>query len=145
MPYTELVDIWSMGCVLYELYTGKILFPGKDNNDMLKLMQQVKGSFPSKKLKKAEFVKKHFDSELKFKLRSVDSLTKKVLTTCVRNVPGRKDLLNMLKSFTPININPREKEKIPQLADLLDKVFALDPDRRLSVDDALNHAFIKDE
>jgi len=78
MVYDELVDMWSLGCVLYELYTGKILFPGKDNNDMLKLIMQLKGPFPSKKLKRAEFVDKHFDKELKFRLKSIDPLSKKV-------------------------------------------------------------------
>jgi serine/threonine protein kinase len=52
LHYNELSDMWSIGCVLYELYTGKILFPGKDNNDMLKYIMQYKGPFPAKKLKK---------------------------------------------------------------------------------------------
>jgi serine/threonine-protein kinase PRP4 len=46
------MDMWSVGCVLYELFTGKILFPGRTNNDMLKLMMDVKGPFPKKMLKK---------------------------------------------------------------------------------------------
>ena len=36
--YNYAVDVWSVGCTLFELYTGKILFPGKTNNHMLKLM-----------------------------------------------------------------------------------------------------------
>jgi hypothetical protein len=44
--------MWSIGCALYKLYTGKILFLGNDNNDMLKYIKQYKGSFPTKKLKK---------------------------------------------------------------------------------------------
>lgn len=46
------MDMWSVGCVLYELFTGKILFPGRTNNEMLKLMMDVKGPFPKKMLKK---------------------------------------------------------------------------------------------
>lgn len=38
--------------MLYELFTGKILFPGRTNNEMLKLMMDVKGPFPKKMLKK---------------------------------------------------------------------------------------------
>ena len=44
-----------MGCVIYELFTGKILFPGKTNNEMLKLIMDVKGPFPKKMLKKGAF------------------------------------------------------------------------------------------
>jgi serine/threonine protein kinase len=34
--------MWSVGCVLYELFTGKILFPGRTNNEMLKVMMDTK-------------------------------------------------------------------------------------------------------
>ena len=44
------LDIWSVGSVIYELFTGKILFPGKTNNEMLKLIMDVKGPFPKKML-----------------------------------------------------------------------------------------------
>lgn len=40
--------MWSVGCTLYELYTGKILFPGKTNNHMLKLAMDLKGKMPNK-------------------------------------------------------------------------------------------------
>lgn len=42
------IDMWSVGCTLYELYTGKILFPGKTNNHMLKLAMDLKGKMPNK-------------------------------------------------------------------------------------------------
>ena len=30
------MDMWSIGCVVYELFTGRILFNGRTNNEMLK-------------------------------------------------------------------------------------------------------------
>uniref|UniRef100_A0A7M4DX82 Serine/threonine-protein kinase PRP4 homolog n=1 Tax=Crocodylus porosus TaxID=8502 RepID=A0A7M4DX82_CROPO len=44
------IDMWSVGCTLYELYTGKILFPGKTNNHMLKLAMDLKGKMPNKQV-----------------------------------------------------------------------------------------------
>ncbi|XP_064632614.1 mitogen-activated protein kinase 12-like [Lineus longissimus] len=34
--YTESVDIWSVGCIMAELYTGRALFKGTDSLDQLK-------------------------------------------------------------------------------------------------------------
>jgi serine/threonine protein kinase len=36
LKYEFGVDLWSAGCTIYELYTGKIMFPGHTNNDMLR-------------------------------------------------------------------------------------------------------------
>ena len=46
LPYDYAIDIWSAGCTLFELYTGKILFPGRSNNQMLRLMMECRGRFP---------------------------------------------------------------------------------------------------
>ena len=61
VPYDCSLDIWSIGCTLYELYTGKILFPGRSNNQMLLLMMELKGRFNSKMIKKAKFGDLYFD------------------------------------------------------------------------------------
>ena len=37
MKYDFGVDLLSSGATFYELYTGKIMFPGQSNNHMLKL------------------------------------------------------------------------------------------------------------
>ena len=53
--------MWSIGCTLYELYTGKILLPGRSNNNMLLLMMELKGRFNSKMIKRAKFGDHYFD------------------------------------------------------------------------------------
>ena len=40
--------MWSVGCTLTELYSGKILFPGSSNNHMIKLAMDLKGKMPNK-------------------------------------------------------------------------------------------------
>lgn len=35
IAYNSSVDIWSFICIVFELYTGRPLFPGKSNNDQL--------------------------------------------------------------------------------------------------------------
>ena len=59
LPYDHPLDMWSVGCCLYELYTGKVLFPGPSNNAMLRLHMELKGPFPKKMLRKVSFTCLH--------------------------------------------------------------------------------------
>jgi serine/threonine protein kinase len=69
------IDIWSIGCTLYELYTGKILFPGRSNNQMLLHMMELKGRFNSKMIKKAQFGSSYFDEMGGFESIEQDKVT----------------------------------------------------------------------
>ena len=42
--YTNKVDIWSAACVIYELVTGKILFPGSGDLEVLCNIFEVRGT-----------------------------------------------------------------------------------------------------
>ncbi|CAA3006103.1 serine threonine- kinase prpf4B [Olea europaea subsp. europaea] len=78
LPYDHPMDIWSVGCCLFELYAGKVLFPGATNNDMLRLHMELKGPFPKKMLRKGAFTDQHFDQDLNFLALEEDPVTKKV-------------------------------------------------------------------
>ena len=41
IPYQAAIDMWSFGCILYELYVGYPLFPGEDEKDHMALMMEV--------------------------------------------------------------------------------------------------------
>lgn len=61
MPYDYAVDMWSIGCTLYEMYTGKILFTGDSNNQMLKAIMEIRGKFSPKLHKRGQLSHMHFD------------------------------------------------------------------------------------
>ena len=48
LKYDFNLDLWSVGTTIYELTTGKIMFPGHSNNQMLKLFMELKGKIPNK-------------------------------------------------------------------------------------------------
>lgn len=70
--------MWSIGCTLYELFTGKILFTGRTNNQMLRSIMECRGKFPHKLLRKGQFTMLHFDDMLNFRSIEKDKITGKV-------------------------------------------------------------------
>lgn len=40
IPYSTTIDVWSLGCIAYELLMGKPLFPGKSNEDQIHLIHE---------------------------------------------------------------------------------------------------------
>ncbi|VDO88031.1 unnamed protein product [Haemonchus placei] len=44
IPHDYGIDLWSIAVTIYEVYTGKIMFPGKSNNHMLKLRDRSRRS-----------------------------------------------------------------------------------------------------
>ncbi|KAI4368995.1 hypothetical protein MLD38_017490 [Melastoma candidum] len=136
LPYDHPVDIWSVGCCLYELYTGKVLFPGATNNDMLRLHMELKGPFPKKMLRKGAFTDQHFDQDLNFLATEEDPVTKKAIKRMILNIKP-KDIGSIIKGSSGEDPN-----MLANFKDILDKIFMLDPDKRMTVQQALSHPFI---
>ena len=70
--------MWAVGCTLFEVYSGKILFPGKNNNEMLKLMMELKGKVPHRMARRGMFKDQHFDANFNFLYSAIDRVTEKV-------------------------------------------------------------------
>lgn len=41
--YTPAIDMWSLGCILYELFVGFPLFAGEDEKEQMQCIMEVKG------------------------------------------------------------------------------------------------------
>nr|GMD21239.1 serine/threonine-protein kinase prpf4B [Ipomoea batatas] len=136
LPYDHPIDMWSVGCCLFELYIGKVLFPGPTNNDMLRLHMEFKGPFPKKMLRKAAFTDQHFDQDLNFYATEEDPITKKAIRKLIVNIRPRD--IGAIISGSP----GEDPKMLTHFKDLLDRIFVLDPDKRLTVSQALSHPFI---
>ncbi|XP_048971169.1 mitogen-activated protein kinase 12 isoform X3 [Canis lupus baileyi] len=90
MRYTQTVDIWSAGCIMAEMITGKTLFKGSDHLDQLKEIMKVTGTPP------AEFVQRLQSAEAKNYMKGLPELQK-------------KDFASILTNASPLAVNLLEK------------------------------------
>lgn len=78
MPYEYAIDMWSIGCTLYELYTGKILFTGDSNNQMLRAIIEIRGKMSPKLYRRGQLWQMHFDDMGNFISQERDKILGKV-------------------------------------------------------------------
>ena len=90
IPYNAAIDMWSFGCILYELYVGYPLFPGEDEKEHMALMMEVKGVPPRSVLGRATRRKVFFDED--YQPIIVPNSKGKM------RVPNSKSLPNMIQS-----------------------------------------------
>nr|XP_022907633.1 serine/threonine-protein kinase prp4 [Onthophagus taurus] len=143
IPYDYAIDMWSAACTIYELYTGRILFSGKSNNQMLKFFMDMKGKIPNKVIRKGAFKEKHFDANCNFLYHEIDKVTEREKVVVMTMVKPTRDLQSELVAGQAL---PQDQlRKVTQLKDLLDKALAVDPAKRISLNNALTHPFIQDK
>ncbi len=147
LPYDRTIDMWSVAVTLFELYTGKAMFPGRNNNEMLWLAMEYKGPFPHRLIKqhlrqfeKVPGLKPHFAEDLRFLRQDTDPVTG---ATKVRMVAVTERTKNIRSVLLAGNSGGDSREMLLSFADLLEKCSALDPRRRIHVSDVLSHPFIK--
>ncbi|EXJ83000.1 CMGC/DYRK/PRP4 protein kinase [Capronia epimyces CBS 606.96] len=142
VPYDYGIDTWSIGCTLFELYTGKILFTGRNNNGMLRAIMECRGKFPHKLLRRGALAYEYFDDLLNFRSEETDKVTGRTLIKMIdiKAKPVR-DLRSRLLPKDK-RMNEQERKEIESFVDLLDKCLDLRPEKRITPNDALKHPFI---
>jgi len=145
------IDTFAMGCTLYECFTGRILLKGKNNNDMILKIIELKGRIPSKVIKRGQVWKNHFTDTLDFQYMDQDKYTKDEVVRTITDFTVKKSMEDLilervgterLKSTTPEDQQYVKKAK--QFADLLTLMTSLDPEKRITPAEALNHRFLTD-
>ncbi|KAB7503646.1 Dual specificity tyrosine-phosphorylation-regulated kinase 2 [Armadillidium nasatum] len=123
LAYGLPIDMWSLGCILAELYTGYPLFPGENEVEQLACIMEALGQPPHHLLVNASRRRLFFDS--KGSPRCITNSKGK------KRRPGSKDLASILKSPDSLFV------------DFISKCLDWDPSQRLTPDEALQHEWLQ--
>lgn len=122
LNYHMAIDMWSLGCILAELFTGFPIFPGENEQEQLACIMEVLG-VPDRDLINRSTRKKLFFDPTGAPRPVVNSKGR-------RRRPGSKTLTQVLKCDDE------------QFVDFIAKCLHWDPDRRMKPQAALRHPFV---
>uniref|UniRef100_A0A671RB72 dual-specificity kinase n=2 Tax=Sinocyclocheilus anshuiensis TaxID=1608454 RepID=A0A671RB72_9TELE len=121
-PYSMAIDMWSLGCILAELYTGYPLFPGESEVEQIACIMEIMGLPPNDFVQTASRRRLFFDS--KGNPRNITNSKGK------KRRPNSKDLASVLKTNDP------------QFLDFIRRCLVWDPTKRMTPDEGLQHEWI---
>ncbi|KAF1985206.1 kinase-like protein [Aulographum hederae CBS 113979] len=149
-------DIWSIGCILVEFFTGDALFQTHDNLEHMAMMEPVCGSKVDREIVRAvtkaernssknpavQYVnKQNWDKAATdkthsyFKSSKLDYPNPDTPRASKKYVKAMKKLSDVIPPTTDFN---------RQFLDLLKKVFVYNPDKRITAKQALKHPWFKE-
>lgn len=122
IPYTIAIDMWSLGCILAELYTGRPLLPGESEHDQLVLIMEMFGTPSSNVLAKSTKKDLFFDGKV---------LKDPTIKNGVLKIPGSKKLYESVCSTDE------------DFLDFISKCLEIDPCERMTPQAALQHPWMQ--
>ncbi|XP_020291528.1 probable serine/threonine-protein kinase clkA isoform X1 [Pseudomyrmex gracilis] len=122
LGWSQPCDVWSIGCILFELYLGITLFQTHDNREHLAMMERILGSIPHRMARKTK-TKYFYHGQLDWDDKS--SAGRYVRENC-------KPLHRYMLS---------DDEEHRQLFDLIQRMLDYEPSQRITLKDALMHPF----
>jgi dual specificity tyrosine-phosphorylation-regulated kinase 2/3/4 len=122
MEYGMAIDMWSLGCIMAELFTGYPLFPGENEKDQILAIMEIMGVPPTYVLEKSTRRKIFFDSSNQPRI--------------VANSKGRK------RRPASKTLEEALKSTDRYFLDFLRRCLEWDPQLRMTPMDALKHPFI---
>lgn len=152
LPFCESIDMWSLGCVIAELFLGWPLYPGSSEYDQIRYISQTQGNPAEHMLNAAtktnRFYYRETDSNFPFWRLKVPEEHES--ETNIKSKEARKYIFNCLDDMAQVNVPTdleggellAEKADRREFIDLLKRMLTLDQDRRITPGEALNHNFV---
>ncbi|KAK4201862.1 putative serine/threonine-protein kinase [Triangularia verruculosa] len=131
-------DIWSIGCILVEFFTGDALFQTHDNLEHLAMMEAVVNARIDTHLVQAVNRQQRNGTNPAakyFKRSRLDYPTADTTRQSKRFVKAMKTLPDII---------PPNNKFLKEFLDLLQKIFVYDPARRITAKEALRHPWFQE-
>uniref|UniRef100_A0A8W7PQT4 Protein kinase domain-containing protein n=1 Tax=Anopheles coluzzii TaxID=1518534 RepID=A0A8W7PQT4_ANOCL len=122
LGWSQPCDVWSIGCIMFELYQGVTLFPTHDNREHLAMMERILGTIPYRMARQTR--------SKYFRYGKLDWDEKSSTGRYVRD--NCKPLHRCVITDKPDHL---------QLFDLIRKMLEYEPSKRITLDKALRHPF----
>ncbi|XP_044730805.1 dual specificity protein kinase CLK2 isoform X5 [Chrysoperla carnea] len=122
LGWAQPCDVWSIGCIIFELYLGITLFQTHDNREHLAMMERILGTIPYRMARKTK-TKYFYHGKLDWDEKS--SAGRYVRENC-------KPLVRYQTS---------DDDDHKELFDIIQKMLEYDPAQRITLADALRHPF----
>ncbi|CAH8503335.1 unnamed protein product [Schistosoma turkestanicum] len=148
LPFDEAIDMWSLGCVLAELFLGWPLYPGSSEYDQMRYIVETQGLPPSDMLKNAGkcntfFVRDHYRCD--WRLKTPEEYASE---TGQQAKEARKYFFNSLNQIRDVNGHSTSDGSDLDIVDrqqftyLLTEMLKMRPCDRITPDIALQHSFV---
>ncbi|XP_074487885.1 homeodomain-interacting protein kinase 2 isoform X2 [Sebastes fasciatus] len=152
LPFCEAIDMWSLGCVIAELFLGWPLYPGASEYDQIRYISQTQG-LPAEYLLSAGTKTTRFfnrDPDSTYPLWRLKTPEDHEGETGIKSKEARKYIFNCLDDMAQVNMSSdlegsemlAEKADRREFIDLLTKMLTIDADKRITPIETLNHPFV---
>ncbi|XP_028811847.1 homeodomain-interacting protein kinase 3 isoform X2 [Denticeps clupeoides] len=152
LPFCEAIDMWSLGCVIAELFLGWPLYPGALEYDQIRYISQTQG-LPGEHLlnvgtKTSRFFCRESDSPYAaWRLKSTEEHEAE---TGMKSKEARKYIFSCLDDIAHVNLVMNlegtdllaEKVDRGEFVNLLKKMLLIDAEKRIAPSEALSHPFV---
>uniref|UniRef100_A0AAR2M1Z5 non-specific serine/threonine protein kinase n=1 Tax=Pygocentrus nattereri TaxID=42514 RepID=A0AAR2M1Z5_PYGNA len=152
LPFCEAIDMWSLGCVIAELFLGWPLYPGASEYDQIRYISQTQG-LPAEYLlsagtKTTRFFHRGPDSS--YPLWRLKTPSEHEAEMGIKSKEARKYIFNCLDDMMQVNLSSHlegtdmlaEKADRREFIDLLKRMLRLDADKRITPTKTLAHPFV---
>jgi len=138
IPYGTQIDVWSFGCIMFEMHTGRPLFTGKDAEDQLMKITTLLGR-PNEAMMKDRtfFLPGTKEGNQLPKQPETFSFSERFRRVGYAIITRR----NRVDDISTDETDRVVDEDLLQFIDLVTKCLDLDPETRITPSEALRHPF----